>query len=957
MTELPTGTVTLLFTDLVGSTRLLQQLGDGYRSVIADHHRLLREAIQVHGHEVEDRGDGIFAVFARAADALAAAVTAQRTLSAHPWPACPACPGPEEPREGRRGGGMTLGVRMALHTGDPALVGGNYVGLDVHRAARLCDAGHGGQVLLSAATRELVEHHLPDGLTLRDLGEHRLRDLHHTERIYQAVIAGLPDVFPPPRTVNQRPNNLPTARVPIIGRDKEVALARDLLLRDDVGLVTLTGPGGAGKTRLGLQIATSLLDQFEDGVFLVLLAPIGDPSLVPATIARALGLRETTDRPLMHLLTDHLRGRQLLLLLDNFEQILPAALVVADLLAACPRLKILVTSRATLRLRGERELPVPPLALPGSEEPIPAERLHQYTAVALFADRAREVRADFAITTENAPAVAEICQRLDGLPLAIELAAARTRLLSPQAMLGRLGRRLPFLTGGSRDLPARQQTLRDTIGWSYDLLDPAEQQLFRRLGVFVGGFTLEAAEAVCDEVASSGGRRTSGSGVSSPLAPRYSPLDVVESLIDKSLVRQITATDNEPRFAMLETIREYALEQLEASGEIEHVRRRHAEWCAAFVEAAESEIVRDRDGRWLSLLEVEHDNIRAALAWCDSAKGEKDWLPRLANPLWMFWWQHAYWEEGRRWYDRVLELATEPAARLGALRGRGQLASQGGDLERAAVLWDEAVTLARETDDPLMLSIVLGRRAFTAALMGDGEYAQLVADESLVVARRSGDSRCMAEAFMNIGQAARARGDLEQAHLAWEECLRRTRQHGIAFVTPYVLQQLALIAIDQGDLTRAATLAEEALPLAQKRNDLWAIQGATNRLIRVAQARGDRDRTATLARENLILARTIGSITAITDHLEVLAWVARVDGSPHRAARLLGATEALRVQGGRRINAIARRALDAETVLLRQAIGEEAFEAAWNLGRALSVDQAVRYALDEIDISPERSRP
>ena len=471
MPDLPSGTVTMLFTDIVGSTRLLQRLGDAYRPVIADHHRLLRATIQAYGHEVEDRGDGLFAVFTRAVDALTAAVAAQRALAAHPWPE-----------------GAAVQVRVGLHTGDPALVGNNYVGLDVHRAARLCDAAHGGQVLLSAATRELVEQHLPDDVTLRDLGEHRLRDLQRPERIYQAVIAGLPADFPPPRTVAGRPNNLPVARVPIIGRDGEVAAARDLLLREDVGLVTLTGPGGAGKTRLGLQIAAALLDQFEDGVYLVLLAPISDPGLVPATIARALGLREAADRPIADVLTDHLRERQVLLLLDNFEQILPAAPVVADLLAACPRLKILVTSRAALRVRGERELAVPPLGLPEDGASVSAERLQQYAAVALFAERAREVRPDFAITTENAPAVAEICQRLDGLPLAIELAAARIRLLSPQAMLGRLGRRLPFLTGGSRDLPARQQTLRDTIGWSYDLLIrgraaavPPPRRLRRRL--------------------------------------------------------------------------------------------------------------------------------------------------------------------------------------------------------------------------------------------------------------------------------------------------------------------------------------------------------------------------------------------------------------------------------------------------------------------------------------------
>jgi predicted ATPase/class 3 adenylate cyclase len=684
MPELPSGTVTLLFTDIVGSTRLLQQLGDGYQPVIADHHRLLRDAIQVRGHEIENRGDGIFAVFARAADALTAAVAAQRALSAHPWPE-----------------GAAVQVRMGLHSGDPALVGADYVGLDVHRAARLCEAGHGGQVLLSAATRELVAHHLPDDVTLRDLGEHRLRDLQRSERIYQAVIAGLPETFLPLRTIGGVPNNLPAARTSIIGRDDEIEQARALLLRDDVGLVTLTGPGGAGKTRLGLQIATSLLDRFEDGVYLVMLAPVSDQALVPATIATALGLRATTDRPLFEVVKEYLHERRLLLVLDNFEQLLPAAPVVADLLEACPQVKALVTSRALLRLRGEHELAVPPLALPQSDQSFSVERLQQYTAVALFAERAREVRPDFAITTEDAPAVAEICQRLDGLPLAIELAAARTRLLSPQAMLGRLGRRLPFLTGGSRDLPARQQTLRDTIAWSYDLLAPAEQRLFRRLGVFVGGSTLDAIEIVCE-----------------------ASLDEIESLEDKSLLRQVDGPDDEPRFTMLETIREYAIEQLEATGEAPEMRLRHAEYFAQFAEDAEPRMWRASDSEWFDRVHADHDNIRAALAWADASANTRHLIPRVANPLWMFWWMRGHWDEARRWYERALELQVEPSARLGALHGLGQLVVQAGDYARSAALWDEATTLARATGNLTELAFALGRRAYTAALTGDAELAR-----------------------------------------------------------------------------------------------------------------------------------------------------------------------------------------------------------------------------------------
>ena len=918
MVELPSGTVTFLFTDIEGSTRLLQQLGDGYRAVIADHHRLLREALLVDGHEVEDRGDGLFAVFTRAVDALAAAAAAQRALAAHPWP-----------------DGGPVRVRMALHTGDPALVGATYVGLDVHRAARLCDAGHGGQVLLSAATRELVERQLPEDVTLRDLGDHRLRDLLRPERIYQAVIAGLPDAFPPPRTVGRTPNNLPVERGPLIGRDDDLALARDLLLRDDVGLVTLTGPGGSGKTRLGLQIAATLLDRFEDGVFLVMLAPIRDPTLVPATIAQALGLRAATDRPPLDHVVEYLRDRQVLLLLDNFEHLLPAAPVVAELLAACPRLTVLVTSRAALHLRGERELIVPPLALPASGAAASAEWLQQYAAVALFAERAHEVRSDFAITTENAPAVAAICARLDGLPLAIELAAARIRLLSPQAMLGRLGRRLPFLTGGSRDLPARQQTLRDTIGWSFDLLDRAERQLFRRLGAFVGGCTIEAAEAVGDR--------------DGDLDAEI--LDLLASLVDKSLLRQLDGPGGEPRFSMLETVREYALEQLDASGESVTIRRRHADYFVQFAEQAEPRIRHASNREWFDRVDAEHDNIRAALAWADASANTLHLIPQLANPLWMFWWMRGHWAEARRWYDRVLELPVQPNERLGALRGCGQIAVQSGDYARAAPLWDEAVTIARSTGDLPELSHALGRRAYTAALTGDAELAEALADEDLAIASQIGDPYRVAMALNSLGHAARAGGDAERARGAYEEALHLAREAGLGYYVPYALQVLSAVAIDQGDLVRATRLAEEALPLFQRRDDRWGIVVSFNRLTRIALMQGDRDRAAALARESLTIARALGSRSSVADGLGLLAWVGHLEGDPGRATRLLGAANAIRRALGARLNPALQQELDAELATLQDALGEAVFEAAWSEGRAMSADQAVKYALYEIGLA------
>ena len=434
----PTGTVTLLFTDIEGSTNLLQRLGgEQYAVVLAEQRELLRHVFHAFdGHEVDTQGDAFFVAFARATDAVSAAVAAQRALFTHTWPE-----------------GVTVRVRMGLHTGEPARATEGYVGLDVHHAARIMSAGHGGQVLLSQTTRELVVQALPDGVTLFDLGEHRLKDLQRASHLFQLVIVGLPADFPPLKTLDASPNNLPIQPTPLIGREKEVAAVAKLLRREDVRLLTLTGPGGTGKTRLGLQVAAELSDRFADGVFFVNLAPLSDPDLVIPATAQALDLQERAGQPILELMKASLREKQMLLLLDNFEQVVRAALQVAELLAACPKLKILVTSRMALHVRAEQEFAVPPLALPDPKHLPDLVVLSQYEAVALFIQRARAVKSDFQVTKETAPAVAEICVRLDGLPLAIELAAARIKLFPPQALLARLGQRLVVLTGGALGCP------------------------------------------------------------------------------------------------------------------------------------------------------------------------------------------------------------------------------------------------------------------------------------------------------------------------------------------------------------------------------------------------------------------------------------------------------------------------------------------------------------------------
>ena len=513
MAELPTGTVTLLFTDIEGSTRLLRRVGDAYADLLAEHRRLLTHAFEHHGGTIVDsEGDAFFVAFASARDAVAGAEAGQRALIGHPWP------GEEE-----------LRVRMGLHTGEPRLVDGRYVGLDVHHAARLMAAGHGGQVLVSESTRALLD----DGSRLRDLGEHRLKDLSHPQRLYQLEVDGLPTAFPPLKTLDNRPTNLPVQPNELIGRERELEEA-EALLSNGLRVLTLTGPGGTGKTRLALQLAAHVVEEFPDGVFFVSLAPVRDWELVAPTIARTLGLREQPGETVLETLDGYLGDKELLLVLDNFEQVLAAAPAVAGLCASASRLKLLVTSRTPLRLSGERTYPVPPLELAES--------------VRLFAARAHAAALDFDVTEENEDAVAGICRRLDGLPLAIELAATRIRSLPPPALLRRLDQRLKLLTGGAQDLDERQRTLRATIDWSYELLPQAERDLFARLGVFVGGSRLDAAEALCGAI-------------------EIDVLDGLQSLVEKSLLRQRPDPDGEPRFWMLETIREFALGLLDEAGD------------------------------------------------------------------------------------------------------------------------------------------------------------------------------------------------------------------------------------------------------------------------------------------------------------------------------------------------------------------------------------------------------
>jgi predicted ATPase/class 3 adenylate cyclase len=643
MTELPTGTVTFLFTDIEGSTQLLQRLGDVYADALGQSQALLRAAFAAHGGvEVDTQGDAFFVAFPTAPEAVAAA-DATRALAAHSWPA-----------------DTRLRVRIGLHTGTAQVVGDHYVGLDVHRAARIAAAGHGGQILLSQTTRDLVASNLPVGASLRAVGAHRLKDLQEPEPLYQLLLPGLPADFPPLKTLDTHQHNLPVQLTPLLDRVEPLAALTALLRSPDVRLVTLTGRGGIGKTRLAVQVAAEVVDAFPDGVWFVRLSRLTDPGLVIPTVAQTLGLTEQGSQAIADMLRAHLAEKRLLLVLDNFEQVIGAAEEVAGLLGASPSLKALVSSRTPLRLRGEREYALGPLPLPtpGLQSP---DRLAQYAAVALFIERAQAARADFTMTAANAPAIAAICARLDGLPLAIELAAARVKVLPPEALLARLTAQLAqltLLTGGARDLEERQQTMRAAIAWSEDLLTPEERALFRRLAVFVGGATLAAVEAVCAAPADVLGVQTLGADL----------LDGLSALVDHSLLQQ-REEGGEPRFGMLQVIREYALERLAASGEAEavrqahaQVRQAHAQYYLTLAERAEPELIGPEQRRWLDQLEREHDNLRAALTWARE-RGEVETGLRLVVALRRFWERRSPPREGRAWVEALLVL--EAAAQSG----------------------------------------------------------------------------------------------------------------------------------------------------------------------------------------------------------------------------------------------------------------------------------------------------
>jgi predicted ATPase/serine/threonine protein kinase len=738
----------------------------------------------------------------------------------------------------------------------------------------------------------------------------------------------------PVEPVEARPTNLPVQRTGFVGREKEVAAAKELLLRQDVRLVTVTGPGGIGKTRLAVQVASGLVERFPGGTHFVSLSALCDPDLIASVIVQTLGIREAGGQSPLEILKKNLRDSlraPMLLVLDNFEQLVQAAPTVAELLAVGPNLKVLVTSRAALHVYGEHEFPVPPLALPDARSLPPVEGLSQYPAVALFVQRAVAVKPDFELNRENASAVIEICARLDGLPLAIELAAARVKVLSPSSMLARLASRLQLLTGGARDLPQRQQTLRAAIDWSYDLLSTAEQKLFRRLSVFVGGCNLEGVEAVCD---------TRGD-------LDLDLLDGMASMVDKSLAHQVEQAKGESRFVMLETIREYALEKLQASEEHPLTKRAHAAYCLVLAEEDATEESGAEVAEWLERLAFEHDNCRAGLEWLTET-GDAEWGLRLATALFRFWEIREYLAEGRDRLGKLLKLAGAAAptkARGRALFASGVLAGEQGDYAQADTLIGESQDIARQLGDKTGVAVSLNALAVFARDRGDVAIAHALFEESLVLWRELSDQKAVARALSNLANVLKLQGDYDRARSLYAECLAIFQGLGDRTGIAWSLNYQGDVARDQGDSAAARTLYEQSSAIFRELGDRWGIAGTLADLGGLAREQGNYPTARSLYGESIKLFRELDHKRGIARLLECFACSAAAQSHAKRSLRLAGAAAALRQNIGAPLTPAEQVKLEASLDPARHAITNTAGAVAWSEGWALPVEEAIEEVL------------
>jgi predicted ATPase/class 3 adenylate cyclase len=909
----PSRTITHLFTDIEGSSALWEKHPEGMQTALARHDALLREAIEAHaGRVVKTTGDGCHAAFDTALSAIGGALAAQQALCTEPWTEI-------QPQ--------SLRVRMALHSGEAAARAGDYFGQALNRAARLMSIGHGGQILVSAATAELVRDQAPPGTALLDLGEHRLKDLIRPEHVYQLSGPGLPTEFPALRSLSALPNNLPVQLTSFIGREKEMAEVRRLL--DATRLLTVTGPGGTGKTRLALQTAADVLDSFADGVWLVELAPLADPVLLVQTIATTLGVREQPGRALLDSLLDYLRAKTLLLLLDNCEHLIDAcAQLAAALLGGCPRLKILASSREALGVTGETAYRVPSLALPDPSQTT-LETLTECESARLFIERAQAAQPHFTLTARNLGAIVQITQRLDGIPLAIELAAARVKVLSAEQIADRLDDRFRLLTGGSRTALPRQQTLRALIDWSNDLLTEPERAAWRQLSVFAGGWTLEAAEGVI------GGEA----------------LDWLSHLADKSLI-SVEERDGAARYRLLETVRQYGRDKLLEAGESAATRDRHLAYFLDWTTRLEP-IFYSRDMLLaLNQFDLELDNIRAALAWAQEHDPEA--ALQLASTLTPTG-NRGYSTEWRRWlrdifprFDALLPAEDETSRARLAMRAKGLfaaglLAFNEGENRAARALLVESVALARETGQDLTRAKALNMLA-TILVTEDGVLALEAIDEGWQVSQAI-QFRWGLAAFLSLRSTlARLRGDYAAAAAYNEQLVPLMRAIGHPWLSALTTLSVGLMAAQQANYTEAAARLEESAQLFGQIGDRHFVTVAQSERAHIERLQGRYEQAMALYARTIVGWQELGHRAGAAHQLECIGFIAIAQSQPQKAARLLGAAEAMRESIESQMTPAEREEYDRHFAALRGQLSEAEFAAAWAAGRTLSLDEAVAYA-------------
>ena len=926
----PTGTVTFLYTDIEGSTQLWKQHPQAMETAQARHNQILREAIKSsNGYVFQVIGDAFCVAFHTAGEAIRAVVKSQIDLQAENW------------------GETPIRVRMGIHTGNAEVQeDGLYRGyVTLSYLQRLMSVGHGGQVLISFATQELVQDELPEGVELHDMGLRQLKDWNRPQHIFQLLVPGLPADFPPLNVSESFPHNLPAQLTSFIGRKRELTEVKQLL--SDTRLLTLTGPGGTGKTRLSLQLAADLLKQFPEGVWLIELAPLADPTLFTQTIAATLGVREQPGRSLLEALTDYVRGKHILLILDNCEHLIETCAQLAhSLLRAAPRLKILATSRETLGIAGETAYRVPSLPLPDPEQLHDLDALAQNDCVHLFMDRATAAYPSFRLKEKNAPAIADICRRLDGIPLAIELASARTKVFPPEEIAARLDDRFRLLTGGSRTALERHQTLFALIEWSHNLLSEPERVLLRRLSVFAGGWSFEASQAVCgDEL---GGE----------------VLDLLTHLVDKSLVA-VEAESQEARYRLPETIRQYARDRLFESGEAEQVRDRHIAFFLQFAETAEPKLRSAEQLEWMERVDTEHDNLRTALAW-SLESGKSGFALQVAGALYYFWLLRGYFSEGQKWLNDALTFAereqhekaaagkytptrAETAWYAKALYSTAYFQLMTLNLKSARKTVEESLRLWRELGDKWWMAVTLECAGLIMAMDGDIQTALDGLEEGVVLARQMQDPWLLAACLIRFGDELQ-RTDVTAARRFLEEGVAVARNVGDKAVLSEGLRELGSVYYLQGNLTAAVSIAEEALAEARAIGSISQVVLALFQLVIISCSQNDPAKAKHYCFELGAIGRETGTLMAAGLALVSFGLAESFVGEPGRGVRLLAATDLMLRQ--RDVKLISGE--DNPFVMLyKQALekaqaqlGAAAFEAAWAEGQQMTIEQALALATE-----------